>query len=157
MSSEDSSFNENVFSGDETGQIFIAPDTVPELTGASEHTVDTQSGFVVNVKNIDGRISLSVKRRVGTPPTSSVVFTPNESLKLSKILALSSDDELKHSGDIRLSDISSYYATDFKRVPYAGKAGNFLSVLRSILLLVFIAAAAAAGYYLYPVLHAWLK
>jgi len=49
--------------------------------------VDTQSGFLVVIKRIDSRLALSVKRRLGTPPVSSILLTPDESLKLSRILA----------------------------------------------------------------------
>jgi len=54
--------------------------------------VDTQSGFLVVIKRIDSRLALSVKRRLGTPPVSSILLTPDESLKLSRILGGSTAD-----------------------------------------------------------------
>jgi hypothetical protein len=75
------------FSGDETGEIFDAPDVVSQSPTTNERVVDTQSGFLVVVRRIDSRVALSVKRRIGTPPTSTIALTPDESLKLSIILA----------------------------------------------------------------------
>ncbi len=74
------------FFGDETGEIFDAPDVVFESPTTTERVVDTQSGFLVVIKRVDSRLALSVKRRLGTPPVSSILLTPDESLKLSKIL-----------------------------------------------------------------------
>lgn len=76
----------STFSGDETGDIFDAPDVVRQSPTTTERVVDTQSGFLVVIKRIDSRFSLSVKRRLGTPPVSSILLTPDESIKLSKIL-----------------------------------------------------------------------
>jgi hypothetical protein len=75
------------FSGDETGEIFDAPDVVSQSPTTNERVVDTQSGFLVVIRRLDSRVALSVKRRVGTPPTSTIALTPDESLKLSIILA----------------------------------------------------------------------
>jgi hypothetical protein len=75
------------FSGDGSGEIFDAPDLVFQSPTTSERIVDTQSGYLVVIKAVDqGRQSLSVKRRIGTPPSSSVLLTPDESLKLSRVL-----------------------------------------------------------------------
>jgi hypothetical protein len=63
------------------------PDLVSESPTTTERVVDTQSGFLVVIKKIDTRLALSVKRRIGTPPVSSILLTPDESLKLSNILA----------------------------------------------------------------------
>lgn len=80
------------FSNDEngSGDIFGAPDVVRQSPTTSERVVDTQSGFLVVVKRVDSRFSLSVKRRIGTPPASSILLTPDESIKLSKILGSAS-------------------------------------------------------------------
>jgi hypothetical protein len=75
------------FFGDETGEIFETPDLVFHSPTTTERVVDTQSGFLVVVKRVDSRLALSVKRRLGTPPVSSILLTPDESLKLSRILA----------------------------------------------------------------------
>jgi hypothetical protein len=86
--------SESEFSGDLTGSIFNAPDVVLQSPPTNERILDTQSGFIVVLKNIDGRLALSVKRRIGTPPTSSIFFTPDESLQLSKILVSSNGDSI---------------------------------------------------------------
>ncbi|MBZ0188982.1 MAG: hypothetical protein K8F91_22245, partial [Candidatus Obscuribacterales bacterium] len=75
------------FQGDPTGDIFSEPDVVSQSPLTSVRVVETQSGFLVAVKEVDSRYSLSVKRRIGTPPTSHVLLTGDESLKLSRILA----------------------------------------------------------------------
>ena len=83
------------FSGDSTGQIFDQPDMVSTSPTTTERIVDTQSGFLVVVKRAGDRLALSIKRRVGTPPSSSITLSPDESVKLSKILssgAASADD-----------------------------------------------------------------
>lgn len=89
----------STFSGDETGDIFDAPDVVRQSPTTTERVVDTQSGFLVVIKRIDTRFSLSVKRRLGTPPVSSILLTPDESLKLSKILGSARSDS-RSSGRI---------------------------------------------------------
>jgi hypothetical protein len=72
----------------EAGDIFGDPDVVSSSPTTSERVVDTQSGYLVVLKRVDGsRVSLSVKRRIGTPPSSSILLTPDEQVKLAKILA----------------------------------------------------------------------
>jgi len=73
------------FSGD--GDYFDSPDVVRTSATTTERVVDTQSGFLVVLKQVDNRTALSVKRRLGTPPVSSILLTPDECLKLSRILA----------------------------------------------------------------------
>ena len=85
--SEDQTSPAAPFSGDGTGQIFETPDMIAGSPTTSERVVDTQSGFLVVVKKLGDRLALSVKRNVGTPPSSSVSLTPDESLKLSRILS----------------------------------------------------------------------
>jgi hypothetical protein len=75
------------FSGDETGAIFDAPDVVRQSPTTNERVVDTQSGYLVVIKRAEAKIAISVKRRIGTPPSSAIYLTPDESLKLSAILA----------------------------------------------------------------------
>ncbi len=75
------------FSGDNTGDIFNAPDLVLNSPTTDERVVDTQSGFLVVIRRLDEKQALMVRRRLGTPPSSSIVLTPDESLKLSRILA----------------------------------------------------------------------
>ena len=93
--SEDPSSPAAPFSGDTTGQIFDLPDMVADSATTAERVVDTQSGFLIVVKRSTAKVfsglALSVKRRIGTPPASSVALTPDETLKLSRILASSLD------------------------------------------------------------------
>ncbi len=75
------------FAGDEDGDIFDTPDLVWDSPETTERVVDTQSGFLVVIRRIDDRLSLSVKRRLGTPPVSQIILTAEESVQLSVILA----------------------------------------------------------------------
>lgn len=102
--SEDSSSPATPFSGDKTGQIFDLPDMVAGSPTTNERVLDTQSGFIVVVKRLNEAVSLFIKRRIGTPPSSSVALTPDESLKLSKILATSfSAEDLAEEASFRTS------------------------------------------------------
>jgi hypothetical protein len=74
--------------GSDAGDILNPSDMISGSPTTSERVVDTQSGYLVLVKKVDGtRVALSVKRRIGTPPGSSIVLTSDEQVKLSKILA----------------------------------------------------------------------
>jgi hypothetical protein len=75
------------FTGDETGAIFDAPDVVRQSPTTNERVVDTQSGYLVVIKRAETKIAISLKRRIGTPPSSAIILTPDESIKLSAILA----------------------------------------------------------------------
>jgi hypothetical protein len=66
---------------------FEQTDVLLQSPITSERVVDTQSGFLVVVKRLGERLALTCKRRVGTPPSSSILMTPDESVKLSRILA----------------------------------------------------------------------
>lgn len=75
------------FTGDQTGDIFQSEDNfVAQSPVTTVRMVETQSGFLVVLKDVDERVSLSVKRKIGTPPASQVLLTGDESLKLSRIL-----------------------------------------------------------------------
>jgi hypothetical protein len=73
------------FAGDQSGLDY--PDVLLQSPTTTERVVDTQSGFLLVVKRMGERLALSCKRRVGTPPSSAILLTPDESVKLSKILA----------------------------------------------------------------------
>jgi hypothetical protein len=105
--SEDQASPTTPFRGDETGEVFDAPDLVLQSPTTQERVVDTQSGFLVVVRRADSRIALSVKRRLGTPPTSSLVLTPDESLKLSKILN-SSESPVALSPQFRAANVAEH-------------------------------------------------
>lgn len=93
--SEDQTSPAAPFSGDSSGHIFDMPDMVATSPTTTERVVDTQSGFLVVIKKMGDRLALSIKRNIGTPPSSSVSLTPDESVKLSRILStsLNAEDE----------------------------------------------------------------
>lgn len=86
--SDESASSLTPFSGDPTGDIFATQDMVARSPLTSTRVVETQSGFLIVVKDVPDkeRLSLSVKRQIGTPPTSNILMTLDESKKLSGIL-----------------------------------------------------------------------
>ena len=124
--SEDPTSPPAPFSGD--GSIFDHPDVLLQSPTTNERVVDTQSGFLVVIKRMGERLALSCKRRVGTPPSSSVLLTPDESLKLSKILASSvvGLDEPSHEVMTTRADIGGRRRFSFNP-SQARKQSNLLS------------------------------
>jgi len=86
--SDESASSLTPFNGDPTGDIFASQDVVARSPLTSTRVVETQSGFLIVVKDVPEkeRLSLSVKRQIGTPPTSNILMTMDESKKLSNIL-----------------------------------------------------------------------
>lgn len=137
--SEDPSSPAAPFSGDGSGQIFDMPDMIASSPTTNERIVDTQSGFLVVIKKLNDRLALSVKRHIGTPPGSQVALTPDESLKLSRILATSfssNDDwnsltserkERRTGGDRRRSIASSAFNLDNMADAFKADADDCLS------------------------------
>ncbi len=74
------------FSGDQSGDIFTDSDVLTQSPLASARFVETQSGYLVVLKEIGERLALSVKRQIGTLPSSQIMLTSDESRKLSKVL-----------------------------------------------------------------------
>ncbi|MBX9940469.1 MAG: hypothetical protein K2Y32_14515 [Candidatus Obscuribacterales bacterium] len=60
-------------------------------------TLDTQSGFAIILKKEGGRLQLSVRRKIGTPPGSQVVLTADESQRLANALSSSLPESLSQS------------------------------------------------------------
>lgn len=120
--SDDHAPSTSSFSGDQTGDIFGTPDTVPQSPVAAARVVDTQSGYMVVIKKKEERLALSVKRRIGTPPASHVLLTADESLQLSHVL----DDSVKclaSPGDYFPNTLASQSPTQQgRRVRHARKA-----------------------------------
>lgn len=76
-----------------TSSISDSQDPIQDSPVTTERVVDTQSGFLVVIKRLEARFALSVKRRIGTPPSSSILLTQDESLKLARILSDGSSQE----------------------------------------------------------------
>lgn len=55
-------------------------------TLTDKEAMETQSGFMVVLKAADGRLVLSLRRKVGTPPTSQVYFTSDEVRQLTALM-----------------------------------------------------------------------
>lgn len=97
------------FAGDQTGQLLAEPDLVALSPVTSARVVETQSGYLVVLKKVDDRISLSVKRRIGTPPSSQVILTQDESVQLSRVLS----DSVETIGAVR----GDYFVRDLVERP----------------------------------------
>lgn len=127
--SDESASSLTPFNGDPTGDIFASQDVVARSPLTSTRVVETQSGFLIVVKDVPEkeRLSLSVKRQIGTPPTSNILMTMDESKKLSHILFQAPDQEqmqvpnhLRETSD-RIAQAPTYgYADRPNAVPYTG-------------------------------------
>ncbi|QQR58936.1 MAG: hypothetical protein IPG59_05435 [Candidatus Melainabacteria bacterium] len=128
--SDESASSLTPFNGDPTGDIFASQDVVARSPLTSTRVVETQSGFLIVVKDVPEkeRLSLSVKRQIGTPPTSNILMTMDESKKLSHILFQAPDaqeqmqvpNHLRETSD-RIAQAPTYgYADRPDAVPYTG-------------------------------------
>lgn len=113
------------FTGDQTGQLLAEPDMVALSPVTSARVVETQSGYLVVLKKADERLSLSVKRRIGTPPSSQVLLTPDESIQLSRVLADSVETLSEVRGDYLVKELRERTATQ----PAPSPADNELSTI----------------------------
>lgn len=142
------------FSGDESGSIFNNPDVVTESPTTSERVVDTQSGFLLIVRRAQERLALSLKRRIGTPPTSAILLTPDESVQLSKILAdawrPAKGSTLSNDAESLVSNMGRGNLKGIARGDYGTKVnqGTRPIVLVMVVLALFnFAAGSFAGYF----------
>ncbi len=142
------------FSGDESGSIFNNPDVVSESPTTSERVVDTQSGFLLIVRRAQERLALSLKRRLGTPPTSSILLTPDESVQLSRILAdawrPAKTSTLSNDAENLVSNMSKGNLRGIARGDYGSKVSQGMRpiVLVMVVLALFnFAAGSFAGYF----------
>ena len=92
------------FHGDETARDFLVPTGDPSRRQAVERSFETQSGYLVLIKQLGSRYALSFKRQIGTPPTSSIFLTADEGQRLANILG----SDLQHQNEYGLT------AQDFK-------------------------------------------
>ena len=105
-SSDDHTSSKTPFTGDQTGDIFAdTSDLVSQSPITTVRTVETQSGFLVVLKDVEDRTSLSVKRKIGTPPQSHVLLTADEVKKLSRILSTGEDETLPPTSEFRVSGL----------------------------------------------------
>lgn len=82
-------------------------------------TLDIQSGFAIILNKEGGRLQLSVRRKIGTPPGSQVVLTADESQRLANALSSS----LAGSASSRVSQNHNYnqdYKQDYSQEPNFG-------------------------------------
>ncbi len=96
------------FQGDETGEVFAIKEQEAIKLSPYERSFETQSGFLVLVKPVGSRFSLSFKRQIGTLPSSSISLTPDEAHRLANILKPNpnSEDEMDYAQDGRTAYIN---------------------------------------------------
>ncbi len=118
-----SSQSQAPFAGDQTGDIFQSEDNVVAQSPVTTvRMVETQSGFLVVLKDVEERVSLSVKRKIGTPPASQVLLTSDESLKLSRILTSGKNTEGKSLLEKEPTFTDYRVAPSLERTPAANDA-----------------------------------
>jgi len=78
------------FHGNETAGIFLDQQENYPKRQAVERSFETQSGYLVLIKQLGSRYALSFKRQIGTPPTSSIFLTADEGQRLANILGSNS-------------------------------------------------------------------
>ena len=63
-----------------------------------ERSFETQSGYLVLIKQLGSRYALSFKRQIGTPPTSSIFLTVDEGQRLANMFSSNpkEDDEAEY-------------------------------------------------------------
>lgn len=119
--SDDQTSSKTPFSGDQTGDIFSEPSNlVAQSPVTTVRTVETQSGFLVVLKDVEERISLSVKRKIGTPPQSHVLLTPDEVRRLSRILAGQNQEE---TSEFKVTGLQPESAVGSDSQPASGSEG----------------------------------
>ena len=73
------------FHDDETAEKLIDSQESFPTHQAVERSFETQSGYLVLIKQLGSRYALSFKRQIGTPPTSSIFLTVDEGQRLANI------------------------------------------------------------------------
>src|SRR5579864_4738829 len=68
----------NFPSGDTRGDLLSVHLDTLSRNQAVERSFETQSGYMVLIKQLGSRYALSFKRQIGTPPTSSIFLTSDE-------------------------------------------------------------------------------
>lgn len=131
---------ETSFLGDATGEVFAVKEASTLSRQPIERSFETQSGFLVLVKPVGNRYSLSFKRQIGTPPTSSIFLTPDEARRLSNLLGpdFESDTADPYAGNISEFEFASLS-------PKYGKssANNHLVAIVGTLTLIVVIAVVA--------------
>ena len=125
------------FYGDQTGEVFALKEEAPPELESYDRSFETQSGFLVLVKPVGNRYSLSFKRQLGTPPTSSIFLTPDEAHRLANILG-PNPIELVHT---QMSSAESQNKFKLRRARSRADLFNFPTVLFIVTIVLFAVTA----------------
>ncbi len=109
VSSDDKANSRSPFHGDESGDIFAMENTSPKINSNEIRSIETQSGFELILKKIKNKTMFLVKRKIGTPPASQIILTPDEANCFAQILA--TNDKVNPSGEPNETNNLNY--TDF--------------------------------------------
>jgi hypothetical protein len=80
------------FRDDETVRAFVDQQESPRRQ-AVERSFETQSGYLVLIKQLGSRYALSFRRQIGTPPSSSIFLTADEAKRLSNMFGSNSQQQ----------------------------------------------------------------
>lgn len=128
------------FQGDETGEVFAVKEAEPLHIESYGRSFETQSGFLVLVKPIGNRYSLSFKRQIGTPPTSSIFLTPDEARRLSNLLGPNFESD---TADPYTDNASQFeFASLSPKYGKSNSGGHLVAIVGTLTLIVVIAVVA---------------
>lgn len=130
----------------------------PDLTGdpsrrqAVERSFETQSGYLVLIKQLGSRYALSFKRQIGTPPSSSIFLTADEAKRLSNMFGSDSrqQNEYPTSTENFKEKIDSLRSLRNRRRKSAFVMPTTLFIIS---LALWAVLAKLAFQFLYPAIH----
>lgn len=139
------------FYGDQTGEIFTLPEeSAPFAEEHSERSFETQSGYIVLVKQLGGRLALSFKRQIGTPPTSSIFLTHDEAKRLANVLDFSLNTESNYLNNAVITGIDADgSAQSLSRLRFLKNHPQSIFTVLTVLFLITVILCAVTGMYLY--------
>ena len=128
------------FYSNETGASLLGQQEPSAKLQAVERSFETQSGYLVLIKQLGSRYALSFKRQIGTPPTSSIFLTADEGQRLANIFNLTQRKHLEHSPAVDLqqniSAIRSLQSPRRKRAVVMPTTLFLVSLILSIVLAI---------------------
>ncbi len=141
------------FLGDQTGEIFTAPPESISFTGEhSECSFETQSGYLVLVKQLGSRLALSFKRQIGTPPTSSIFLTTDEARRLANVLDSNLNGQEKPLNTAIITGIDADEPDhSLARLRFLNNHPKTIFSMLTVLFLITVILCTVAGMYLYQI------
>ena len=137
---------------DETARAFPALTADRSRHQAVERSFETQSGYLVLIKQLGSRYALSFKRQIGTPPSSSIFLTSDEAKRLSNMFGSDSrqQNEYHTSAENFKEKIDSLRSLRNRRRKSAFIMPTTLFIIS---LALWAVLAKLAFQFLYPAIH----